>query len=49
MTKHTKKLRNILLKQVWADYKNMITMSELAQIFNLDLSTVYRLLVKKES
>ena len=42
--KNNKKLRDALLAEAWKKYKNMITMQDLADIFQLQLKQTYKLL-----
>jgi len=46
MTTNTKKLRDILIKDTWLKYSGLITKQDLAEIFNLDISGIYRILDK---
>jgi len=44
MNKNNKKIRDALLVETWKRYKNMITMEDLAAIFQLKLKRTYELL-----
>jgi len=44
LTKHLKLIRNEVLIYTWENYKNQITMKELAEIFQIDLARVYQIL-----
>lgn len=39
-----KNIRDILVIHAWEEYKNTITMNDLAVIFKIDLSSIYRIL-----
>ena len=40
--------RNKIIKEVWEKYRNEFSMEELAEIFNLPLSTFYRILKEQK-
>ena len=44
MKTNNKKLRDALIVKVWAEYKNLITMEDIAEIFQLTLPSIYRIL-----
>lgn len=46
LTKNLKVIRNEILIYTWENYKNRITMKELAEIFQIDLSRVYQIIKK---
>ena len=44
LTKNNKVIRDEILTEAWKNYKNRITMKDLAEIFQIDLSRVYQIL-----
>lgn len=44
LTKNLKVVRDEILIYTWKNYKNQITMKELAEIFQIDLPRVYQIL-----
>ena len=44
LTKNNKVIRDEVLIYAWSVYKDRITMKELAEIFQIDLSRVYQIL-----
>lgn len=44
LTKNNKVIRDEILVYTWENYKNRITMKELAEIFQIDLPRVYQIL-----
>lgn len=47
MKEHLQEKRNKILYQIWQEYKQEVTMEDLAEIFSIPLATAYRL-IKKE-
>ena len=43
----TKQFRNEILYKYWEEYKDRITMKQLAEIFKMPLPTVYKILRKQ--
>ena len=43
-----KNLRNEILKEAWENHKAVVSMQELAEMFNLSLASTYRIIGKDE-
>ena len=40
--------RNKIIKEIWGKYKNDLSMKEMAEILNMELPTLYRILAENK-